>query len=375
MTPHHVFAPKGKSTAPMHSLSLCADGETFLACDDFTVTWWHMEGDGGASSGERASTDTTASQATSSSSCRLFDVIPDTMDNITQVLTTAAFHPTHASLFLVGSSDCWVGIGDLRDPPSRRDRKWGQRLEFQARHNPVNSQHNEILLSPSDALFLSNTASHAGANGHSVVTRDYLTLKLWDLRKTVDPVSCANVNAAAIPHLDGLYENDSIFDRFTVDADQVTGSVVTGHYGEQVQVWRPHVTPETLHVYHGRGSTHADGTSMTVSPGSNHSGSFCRSYPLFREASAAAFPKHSPDDPDHDLEADFDAWPLWGAMAHEEWLESRVKVVAMSDAGDSIAFASGDSLFVLNRHGPAFRRSGHSRTQSGAGTPRQPTFQ
>lgn len=42
-----------------------------------------------------------------------------------------------------------------------------------------------------------------------------------------------------VPHLDTLYDNDSIFDRFPIAVDDESGMVVTGLYDNAISVWQP----------------------------------------------------------------------------------------------------------------------------------------
>lgn len=201
----------GPHQFPVHTVSLCADAETFLTADDFQVFWWNLEAE-----------DTTRAACIS-------DIKPVSMDAIDELLTAASFHPTHGSLFLTASSSGAVCVGDLRDPPCRHPRRYSMRLQLQAQHNSFQCEHDDILVSVSDALFMNDT---------TVITRDYLSLKQWDLRYPTKQTRTAMVMSHVTPHISVLYDNDSIFDRFTIAADPDTGVVATGLYDGMVAVWR-----------------------------------------------------------------------------------------------------------------------------------------
>lgn len=64
----------------------------------------------------------------------------------------------------------------------------------------------EIISSISDVRF-----SH---NGRYMLTRDYLTVKVWDLNMENKPMEVYNVHDYLRSKLCSLYENDCIFDKF-----------------------------------------------------------------------------------------------------------------------------------------------------------------
>jgi serine/threonine-protein phosphatase 2A regulatory subunit B len=51
-------------------------------------------------------------------------------------------------------------------------------------------------------------------NGHFLLSRDYLSMKVWDLRKGNEPIQRIKFNEHLIPKLCDLYESDNIFDKF-----------------------------------------------------------------------------------------------------------------------------------------------------------------
>lgn len=64
----------------------------------------------------------------------------------------------------------------------------------------------EIISSISDVKF-----SH---NGRYLMTRDYLSVKVWDLNMDTRPVETYSVHEYLRTKLCALYENDCIFDKF-----------------------------------------------------------------------------------------------------------------------------------------------------------------
>ncbi|XP_033131371.1 serine/threonine protein phosphatase 2A 55 kDa regulatory subunit B alpha isoform isoform X2 [Brassica rapa] len=64
----------------------------------------------------------------------------------------------------------------------------------------------EIIASVSDIKF--------AKEGRYLLSRDYMTLKLWDINMDSGPVVTFQVHEHLKPKLCDLYENDSIFDKF-----------------------------------------------------------------------------------------------------------------------------------------------------------------
>lgn len=78
---------------------------------------------------------------------------------------------------------------------------------FEEPEDPANrSFFSEIISSISDVKF-----SH---DGRYLLTRDYLSLKVWDLHMDTKPVETYQVHEHLRSKLCALYENDCIFDKF-----------------------------------------------------------------------------------------------------------------------------------------------------------------
>ncbi len=78
---------------------------------------------------------------------------------------------------------------------------------FEEQEDPLTrSFFSEIISSIADVKF-----SH---NGRYMLTRDYLTVKVWDLQMEKQPVETYPVHEYLRSKLCALYENDCIFDKF-----------------------------------------------------------------------------------------------------------------------------------------------------------------
>ena len=72
--------------------------------------------------------------------------------------------------------------------------------------------------------------------GRFVVSRDFLSVKVWDLRVERHPVACRPVHDHLKPRLCDLYESDCIFDKFEVAAGPGAAALATGSRGAGVEL-------------------------------------------------------------------------------------------------------------------------------------------
>lgn len=78
----------------INSIAPNADGETFVSADDLRVNLWHFE-----------HTD---------KSFNIVDIKPDNMEDLTEVITAADFHPFHCHHLVYSSSKGCIRLADLR---------------------------------------------------------------------------------------------------------------------------------------------------------------------------------------------------------------------------------------------------------------------
>uniref|UniRef100_A0A0E0MYV9 Serine/threonine-protein phosphatase 2A 55 kDa regulatory subunit B n=1 Tax=Oryza rufipogon TaxID=4529 RepID=A0A0E0MYV9_ORYRU len=87
----------------------------------------------------------------------------------------------------------------------------------------------EIIASISDIKF--------SKDGRHILSRDYMTLKLWDINMNSGPVATFQVHEYLRPKLCDLYENDSIFDKFECCQSGDGLRVATGSYSNIFRVF------------------------------------------------------------------------------------------------------------------------------------------
>lgn len=116
----------------------------------------------------------------------IVDIKPNNMEELTEVITAADFHPTHCNIMMYSSSRGSIKLGDMREA-ALCDK---HAKVFEEPEDPVSkSFFSEIIASISDVKF--------SPDGQYVIARDYLTLKIWDLKMESGPVHTINVRTLA----------------------------------------------------------------------------------------------------------------------------------------------------------------------------------
>ncbi|XP_019499653.1 PREDICTED: serine/threonine-protein phosphatase 2A 55 kDa regulatory subunit B delta isoform isoform X4 [Hipposideros armiger] len=259
-SPRRIFA--NAHTYHINSISVNSDHETYLSADDLRINLWHLE--------------------ITDRSFNIVDIKPANMEELTEVITAAEFHPHQCNVFVYSSSKGTIRLCDMRssalcDRHSKSVKKRPHFIENQCacrgcvtyvletahgsrechqvtpyllpglgtpragrgllgpgaarthRHGAVvacgrrrdlkqdtvfeepedpssRSFFSEIISSISDVKF-----SHSG---RYMMTRDYLSVKVWDLNMESRPVETHQVHEYLRSKLCSLYENDCIFDKF-----------------------------------------------------------------------------------------------------------------------------------------------------------------
>jgi serine/threonine-protein phosphatase 2A regulatory subunit B len=143
------------------------------------------------------------------------------MEELTEVITAAEFHPMHCNLFMYSSSKGTIKLADMRE--AALCDKYAKsmsyyrsftpllyltiHLVFEEEEDPSNrSFFSEIISSISDVKF--------SRDGRYILSRDYLSLKIWDTAMESRPIRTIQIHDHLRGKLCDLYENDCIFDKF-----------------------------------------------------------------------------------------------------------------------------------------------------------------
>jgi serine/threonine-protein phosphatase 2A regulatory subunit B len=205
-SPRRVYA--NAHTYHINSISVNSDQETFISSDDLRINLWHHE--------------------ITSQSYNIVDIKPVNMEELTEVITAAEFHPKDCNLLAYSSSKGIIRLCDMR-VSALCD---GSPIIFYEEKEDSNNRSffSEIISSVSDVKF-----SHSG---QFILTRDYLTVNIWDLRQDSKPIETYNVHEYLRSKLCVLYENDSIFDKFECGWSGDDKHIVTGSYSNLFRTFR-----------------------------------------------------------------------------------------------------------------------------------------
>ncbi|KAJ3671088.1 hypothetical protein LUZ60_008514 [Juncus effusus] len=206
----------------INSISNNSDGETFISADDLRINLWNLE--------------------ISNQSFNIIDVKPTNMEDLTEVITSAEFHPIHCNTLAYSSSKGSIRLVDLRQAALCDNHS----KVFEEHEAPGSrSFFTEIIASVSDIKF--------SKDGRFILSRDYMTLKLWDINMDSGPVATFKVHENLRPKLCDLYENDSIFDKFECCQSGDGSRVATGSYSN------------LFRVFENNSSANKEGTTLEAS--------------------------------------------------------------------------------------------------------------
>jgi len=183
----------------INSLSVNSDGETYISADDLRINLWNL--------------------GISDKSFNIVDIKPVNMEELTEVITAAQFHPINCNELVYSSSKGTIKLADMRESAlCDRYAKMFEEEEDQA----SKSFFSEIISSLSDVRF--------SRDGRYILSRDYLSLKVWDVNMDSQPVATFPIHDYLRPKLCDLYENDCIFDKFEGIWGPTGSTVLTGSY-------------------------------------------------------------------------------------------------------------------------------------------------
>ena len=202
--PRRIFA--NAHTYHINSISVNSDDETFLSADDLRVNVWNLN--------------------CTDQSFNVVDIKPANMEDLSEVITSAQFHPTNCHEFIYSSSTGAIRLCDMRSRAlCDQHAKW-----FQENEDPANkSFFSEVIVSISDM--------HFNSSGRYILSRDYLNVKVWDVNMESHPVCTFPVHDHLKARLCSLYENDCIFDKFECRWGGASKGIMTGSYHNFFRVY------------------------------------------------------------------------------------------------------------------------------------------
>eukprot|EP00750_Incisomonas_marina_P021367 INCI4331.1.p1 GENE.INCI4331.1~~INCI4331.1.p1 ORF type:complete len:462 (+),score=101.45 INCI4331.1:249-1634(+) len=199
-------------TYHINSVSVSSDGINFISADDLRIYLWDIN------------------------RCHKYNIVdmkPDNMEDLTEVITSATYHPVNSQLFMFSSSCGQLKLGDLRQGSICTEFK----NFFESDNDPSKPFFSEIVASISDIKFT--------RDGRYAISRDYLRVRVWDLAMPRKAVHTIPVNSNLQGKLIELYENDSIFDKFEISISPDGKQFVTGSYNGNFHIYNTDGTIDT----------------------------------------------------------------------------------------------------------------------------------
>ncbi|CAM9354214.1 unnamed protein product [Chrysoparadoxa australica] len=190
----------------VNSIDPNVDGEHFMSVDDLRMNLWNLE--------------------VTDKSFNIVDIKPKNMEELTEVITSACFHPTQCNVFMYSSSRGSIKIGDMRASALCDVQA---KVLYEGTDSSSKSFFSEIVASISDIKCTSD--------GRYIVSRDYMTLKMWDVNMERRPLKTIHVHDQLRGQLCDLYENDCIFDKFECAVSGNATHVMSGTYGSACQLY------------------------------------------------------------------------------------------------------------------------------------------
>jgi len=203
-TPRRVYA--NAHAYHINSISLNSDGETYISSDDLRINMWNI--------------------GISDQSFNIVDIKPTNMEELAEVITSAEFHPQHCNVFMYSSSKGTIKLADMRQ--AALCDQYAKVFE-EAEDASSKSFFSEIISSISDIKF--------SRDGRFILSRDYMTLKIWDMNMESKALKTIHIHDHLRSKLCDLYENDCIFDKFECGVSHDGNLVTTGSYHNTFNVY------------------------------------------------------------------------------------------------------------------------------------------
>lgn len=209
-TPKRVFS--SAHAYNIHSISPSSDGEIFISSDDLRINLWNLN--------------------SSEIAFNVVDCKPPTIEDLTEVITSAIFHPTQGNLFMYSTSRGSLRLCDLRDSALCDQSS----MSFGGPNSAMNGSSNTSSSGFFDEIISSVTDVKFSPDGNCFLSRDYLNTHLWDMRMDSAPLLTSPIHDHIRPRLCDLYENDSVFDKFECAFNYDGSSIISGSYNNYLKV-------------------------------------------------------------------------------------------------------------------------------------------
>lgn len=188
----------------INSLATNVDGETFLSADNLRINLWNIE--------------------MPAKSFNIVDTKPKDMADLSEVITACDVHRVNCHEFCYSTSKGSIKLMDMRSKALCDDFPKIFSSPVVSGEKPFFS---DVTQTITDVKF--------SRGGRFIVSRDFMTLKIWDVAMENQPVETICVHEYLRSRLWDLYDNESIYDSFEL-AMSADGNIVTGSYNNLFHV-------------------------------------------------------------------------------------------------------------------------------------------
>lgn len=197
---------------PIASLAVSPDGDHFLSGDHLRINLWNTH--------------------VTDKAFNVVDLKPADMQDLSEVMNVVDYHPIHSNLFLYGTSRANIRLCDMRQRAlcDVEAKNFGPGRPRHDQVDPNKGFFNELTQAITDAKF--------SKGGRFIISRDFMSIKIWDINQEKRPVETIYVHEylRPSPAMWHLYERELLFDPFTlgISAD---GDIVTGSYNSFFHIY------------------------------------------------------------------------------------------------------------------------------------------
>lgn len=151
-------------------MSTSSDGEHFISGDEVGINLWNIN--------------------SNNVGYNLVNIAPPKMDDLLEVLTHCEFHPQDPMVYLYSSSRGYFSVADLRSQSAH--------LKYDCTDEETHeNKFSEIVQSVSHASFTQD--------GCRIISRDYLFIRIWDIRQNSKPLMKIKVSESIDANLQQAY--------------------------------------------------------------------------------------------------------------------------------------------------------------------------
>lgn len=140
------------------------------------------------------------------------------IEDLKENITFSKLHPTSDSLFTYGTNKGTLKLCDMRASTVSDNTAISFKNETGGQKNFLT----EMISCYSSADFTKNTKY--------MVSRDFLTVKVWDVCNAKKPLNTIVLQEGMKGKLCEMFENDCIFDKFAISSSPDSNTVFTGNY-------------------------------------------------------------------------------------------------------------------------------------------------